>query len=73
MAYDYYWRGDNDEDEVIIQAVDDRLSVRVTEYDDEASTFREPTVSSMVYLSVEEIDRMIAGLEAAKKRILSRR
>lgn len=60
--FDYYWRGDNDADEVIIQVVNDKLSIRVTECEYE-------TESSMVHLDEEEIDRMIAGLQAAKQKI----
>lgn len=61
MSFDYYWRGESDEDEVIIQRVngDTRVSLQVTE-DGETST---------VTLPVEEVERMIRGLQAAKAKL----
>jgi hypothetical protein len=63
--HDYYYRGPSEEEEVIIQVVDDKdpLSIRVT--DDAGETV-------CVTLPLEEIDRMIAGLQAAKKKIVQR-
>jgi hypothetical protein len=60
MSFDYYYR-DHLETEVIIQAVGSLLSVRVA--DDEQN--------ALIHLPVEEIDRMIAGLNRAKLKILS--
>ena len=61
--HDYYYRGSN-EDEVIIQAAGDRLSIRVTEDDGQET--------ALIFLPVEEIDRIIAGLQEAKQKILTR-
>lgn len=62
MSHDYYYRGPSEEEEVIIQAVDDKdpLSIRVT--DDTGETV-------CVTLPEEEIDRLIAGLQAAQQKI----
>jgi len=66
--HDYYYRSESSdwEDEVIIQATGNTiypLSISVTgDYE-----------TVMLNLPFEEIDRMIAGLEAAKKKILARR
>lgn len=63
--HDYYYRSADEEEEVIIQAVDHLkfpLSIRVTE----------GIESTMVMLPVEEIDRIIAGLQMAKAKILRR-
>lgn len=64
--HDYYYRSIDEEEEVIIQAVDHPkfpLSIRVTE----------GMESSMVMLPVEEIDCIIAGLQTAKAKILTSR
>jgi hypothetical protein len=63
--HDYYYRDEN-EGEVIIQASGILLSVRVSEEDEGA-----PHASALVLLPVEEIDRMIAGLQAAKHKIIA--
>jgi hypothetical protein len=55
-----HYQSANEEDEVIIQAAGDKLSIRVSEDDHN---------TAMVYLPVEEIDRMIAGLQSAKAKI----
>lgn len=62
MAFDYYYRGESEEEEVIIQTVDSGrpLSIRIT--DEESNTV-------LVNLPEEEIDHLIAGLQAAKERI----
>lgn len=68
--HDYYWRGDDDTEEVIIQATGNikcPLSIRVTEADEGAP------ITAMVNLPLEEIDRIIEGLQQAKRKILSRR
>lgn len=62
--HDYYYRGPDEEQEVIIQAVrKDTFSIRVTEEGNE---------TAMVNLPVEEIDRMIAGLQLAKRKLQGR-
>ncbi len=60
--HDYYYRGPSEEEEVIIQAVDDKdpLSIRVTD---------ETGETVCVTLPEEEIDRLIVGLQAAKQKI----
>ena len=65
MSHEYHYRGSNDEDEVIIQVINNKktpLSIRITESDNEVEMV-------MLNLPFEEIDRMIAGLKAAKKKI----
>ena len=59
--HDYYYRDANEAGEVIIQASDTQLSVRVTEDDGQTS--------ALIFLPMEEIDRMMAGLQAAKQKI----
>ena len=58
--HQYYYRG-SEEDELIIQVSDYHVSVRATEENDNAT--------ALVILPLEEIDRMIAGLQAVKRKI----
>lgn len=75
--HDYYYRDSdendgNDGNEVIIQAtgnVERPLSIRLTEETPDDPML--PIGSVMINLPIEEIDRMIAGLQAAKQKIQS--
>lgn len=61
MAFDYYFRNENEED-LTIQVVSDSkmLSVRV---DDDFGD------GGMIMLTAVEVDRLIAGLQAARKKM----
>lgn len=61
--HDYYWR-DAEENEVIIQAASGWVSIRVSEEDD---------TTALALLPVEEIDKIIAGLQVVKQKITSRK
>lgn len=61
--HDYYYRDENEAGEVVIQAANTELSVRVTEVDGQTT--------ALINLPVEEIDRMIEGLQVAKRKMLA--
>ena len=65
MSFDYYYRDENEAGEVILQTLEfptaKPLSLRVTEDDGQTT--------ALINLAEEEIDRLIAGLQAAKRKL----
>lgn len=65
MGFSYYFRGNNDEDEVIIQMTgnkDKPLSIRVTEADDVNGN-----TTAMINLPIEEINSIINCLQRIRQ------